>query len=132
MIMKILIVDDDKTTRKLLGLYLKSKGFDVLHAENGLDGLEKLGSESVNMVISDLNMPYMDGIEFVKAVRADAQQSHLPILMITTEQDTEERERAVSAGVNGYLTKPVTAEVVMQNIRQILKRIFAEGGKAHA
>jgi two-component system chemotaxis response regulator CheY len=132
MTMKILIVDDDKTTRKLLGLYLKSKGFDVLHAENGLDGLEKLGSESVNMVISDLNMPYMDGIEFVKAVRADAQQSHLPILMITTEQDTEERERAVSAGVNGYLTKPVTAEVVMQNIRQILKKIFAEGGKAHA
>jgi DNA-binding NarL/FixJ family response regulator len=52
--------------------------------------------------------------------------------MITTEQDTEERERAVSAGVNGYLTKPVTAEVVMQNIRQILKKIFAEGGKAHA
>jgi two-component system chemotaxis response regulator CheY len=132
MTMKILIVDDDKTTRKLLGLYLKSKGFEVLHAENGLDGLEKLGSESVNMVISDLNMPYMDGIEFVKAVRADAQQSHLPILMITTEQDTEERERAVSAGVNGYLTKPVTAEVVMQNIRQILKKIFAEGGKAHA
>jgi two-component system chemotaxis response regulator CheY len=132
MSMKILIVDDDKTTRKLLGLYLKSKGFEVLQAENGLDGLEKLGSENVNLVISDLNMPYMDGIEFVKAVRADAQQSHLPILMITTEMDTEERDRAFTAGVNGYLTKPVTAEVVMQNIRQILKKIFAEGGKAHA
>lgn len=130
--MKILIVDDDKTTRKLLGLYLKSKGFDVLHAENGLDGLEKLGRDNVNLIISDLNMPYMDGIEFVKAVRADAQQSHLPILMITTEMDTEERDRAFSAGVNGYLTKPVTAEVVMQNIRQIVKKIFAEGGKAHA
>jgi len=130
--MKILIVDDDKTTRKLLGLYLKSKGFDVLHAENGLDGLEKLGGETVNLVISDLNMPYMDGIEFVKAVRADPQQSHLPILMITTEQDTEERERAVNAGVNGYLTKPVTAEIVMQNIRQILKNMFTEGGKVHA
>jgi DNA-binding response OmpR family regulator len=132
MSMKILIVDDDKTTRKLLGLYLKSKGFEVLQAENGLDGLEKLGSENVNLIISDLNMPYMDGIEFVKAVRADAQQSHLPILMITTEMDTEERDRAFTAGVNGYLTKPVTAEVVMQNIRQILKKIFAEGGKAHA
>ncbi len=130
--MKIMIVDDDKTTRKLLGLFLKSKGFEVVHAENGLDGLEKLGSENVNLIISDLNMPYMDGIEFVKAVRADAQQAHLPILMVTTEMDNVERERAFSAGVNGYLTKPVTAEVVMQNIRTILKKMFAEGGKGHA
>ncbi len=130
--MKIMIVDDDKTTRKLLGLFLKSKGFDVVHAENGLDGLEKLGSETVNLIISDLNMPYMDGIEFVKAVRADAQQAHLPILMVTTEMDNVERERAFSAGVNGYLTKPVTAEVVMQNIRVILKKMFNEGGKGHA
>lgn len=125
MTMKILIVDDDKTTRKLLGLYLKSKGFEIAQAENGLDGLEKLGSENVNMVISDLNMPYMDGIEFVKAVRAESQWSNLPILMVTTEMDTAERERAFAAGVNGYLTKPVSAEAVMQNIRTILKKMFA-------
>jgi len=130
--MKILIVDDDRTTRKLLGLYLRSKGFEVTTAENGLDGLEKLGRESVNLIISDLNMPYMDGIEFVKAVRADIALSHLPILMVTTEGDVEERERAVAAGVNGYLTKPVTAEVVMQNIRLILKQMFVKGGKTYA
>ncbi|MFA5073239.1 MAG: response regulator [Nitrospirota bacterium] len=130
--MKILIVDDCQTTRRLLGLYLRSKGFDIAQAENGLDALEKLGSENVNLIISDLNMPYMDGIEFVKAVRADQRQAHLPVLMVTTETDIEERERAISAGVNGYLTKPVSAEVVMQNIRLILKNMFREGGKAHA
>ena len=126
--MKILIVDDDATTRKLLGLYLRAKGYEVAYAENGLDGLEKLGAENPNLIISDLNMPYMDGIEFVKTVRADPARNEVPILMVTTEADPEERERALSAGVNGYLVKPVTAETVTQNIRHILKNMFSQGG----
>ena len=130
--MKILIVDDDSTTRKLLGLFLRSKGYEVAYAENGIDGLEKLGRENPNMIISDLNMPYMDGIEFVKSVRSDPARAELPILMVTTEGDPEERERALSAGVNGYLVKPVTAEVVIQHIRHILKNMFAQGGGPHA
>lgn len=130
--MKILIVDDDSTTRKLLGLYLKAKGYEVAYAENGLQGIEKLGMENPNLVISDLNMPYMDGIEFVKSVRSGAVQSDIPILMVTTEADPEERERALSVGVNGYLVKPVTAEVVSQNIRHILKNMFSQGGGSHA
>ena len=130
--MKILIVDDDSTTRKLLGLYLKAKGYEVAYAENGLQGLEKLGMENPNLVISDLNMPYMDGIEFVKSVRSGPVQSDVPILMVTTEADPEERERAMSVGVNGYLVKPVTAEVVTQNIRHILKNMFVQGGGSHA
>jgi len=129
--MKILIVDDDSTTRKLLGLFLRSKGYEVAYAENGIDGLEKLGMENPNMIISDLNMPYMDGLEFVKNVRSDPVRSELPILMVTTEGDPEERERALSIGVNGYLVKPVTAEVVIQNIRHILKNMFAQGGGSH-
>jgi len=128
--MKILIVDDDSTTRKLLGLYLKAKGYSVVYAENGLDGIEKLGMENPNLIISDLNMPYMDGIEFVKTVRAG--HNEVPILMVTTEADPEERERALSVGVNGYLVKPVTAEVVTQNIRHILKNMFTQGGGPHA
>lgn len=131
--MKILIVDDDKTTRKLLGLYLKAKGFELAFAENGLEGLEKLGSENVNIILTDLNMPYMDGIEFVKAVRAgEPPGTHIPILMITTESDIEERNRAVAVGVDGYLTKPVSADAVTQNIRLILKNLFIEGGKKDA
>ena len=130
--MKILIVDDDATTRKLLGLYLKSKGYEVAYAENGIEGIEKIGLVNPNMIISDLNMPYMDGIEFVKSVRSDPVRAELPILMVTTEADPEERERALSVGVNGYLVKPVTAEVVTQHIRHILKNIFTQGGNSHA
>ena len=130
--MKILIVDDDPTTQKLLGLYLRSKGYDVSLAENGIDGLEKLGMENPDMIISDLNMPYMDGIEFVKSVRSDPTRADLPILMVTTEGDPEERERALAVGVNGYLVKPVTAEVLIQQIRHILKNMFAQGGGSHA
>ncbi len=130
--MKILIVDDDATTRKLLGLFLKAKGYEVAYAENGLDGIEKIGIENPSLIISDLNMPYMDGIEFVKNVRSDPARAELPILMVTTEADPEERERAVSVGVNGYLVKPVTADVVIQHIRHILKNMFAQGGESHA
>jgi len=130
--MKIMIVDDDSTTRKLLGLYLKAKGYQVAYAENGLDGIEKLGSENPNLIISDLNMPYMDGIEFVKNVRTNPVHHTIPILMVTTESDPEERERALAAGVEGYLVKPVTAEVVIQHIRHILKNMFAQGGSPNA
>ena len=130
--MKILIVDDDPTTRKLLGLFLRAKGYEVAYAENGIDGIEKLGRENPNLIISDLNMPYMDGIEFVKTVRADPARCDIPILMVTTEADPEERERALSTGVNGYLVKPVTADIITQNIRHILKNMFAQGGNPNA
>lgn len=130
--MKILIVDDDPTTRKLIGLYLRAKGYDTATAENGFDAIEKLGIENYNLIVSDINMPYMDGIEFVKVVRSDSAWAHIPILIVTTETDPEERERAMAAGANGYLTKPVTAETVVQHIRHILKNMFAQGGTSHA
>jgi two-component system chemotaxis response regulator CheY len=130
--MKILIVDDDATTRRLLGFYLKTRGYEVAYAENGLEGLEKLGAENPNLVISNINMPYMDGIEFVKTVRAGSEHSEVPILMVTTESDPEEQDRAQSAGVNGYLVKPVTAEAVMQHIRYILKNMFTQGESPYA
>ncbi|HET6514304.1 MAG TPA: response regulator [Thermodesulfovibrionales bacterium] len=130
--MKIMIVDDCQTTRKLLGIYLKSKGFEMVFAENGLDALEKLATNAVNMIITDLNMPYMDGIELVKSLRADPHWQDVPILMVTTEADPEERERAFAAGTNRYLVKPVTADMVTQNIKEILKSLFEKGGASHA
>jgi len=127
--MKILIVDDDKTTRKLLSLYLKGSGFEVVTAENGLNALEKLGSDTFQLVLTDLNMPYMDGIEFLKAMKSNPGTSHIPALMLTTETDEEERQRAISAGADGYLSKPVTSEVVAAKIRQMISEIFSKGGK---
>ncbi|MCX8031210.1 MAG: response regulator [Thermodesulfovibrionales bacterium] len=126
--MKIMVVDDCKTTRKLLSMYLKSRGFEVVTAENGLDAIEKLASHDVNLIMSDLNMPFMDGIELVKNLKNNPTTSHIPILMVTTEADPEEKQKAMEAGASAYLVKPVTAEVVASNIKEILKNIFKKGG----
>jgi two-component system chemotaxis response regulator CheY len=126
--MRILVVDDDSVTRKLLGLYLRSKGYDVAFAENGLDALEKLGTENINIVLTDLNMPYMDGIEFIKNMKSESSYSHIPVLMISTEADEEEKRQAFDAGADGYLVKPVTAEMINEKVLELLKRIFKEGG----
>jgi len=130
--MKILVVDDCATTRKLLTLYLKSKGYTVVTAENGLDAIEKVGTEAVNLVLSDLNMPYMDGIELVKNLRGNPETAELPVVMCTTEADPEEKERAFGAGANGYIVKPVTADMVSQSIKDIMKELFEKGGTSHA
>jgi two-component system chemotaxis response regulator CheY len=129
--MKLLIVDDDKTTRKLLTLYLKAKGYDIVTAENGLDAIEKLGMDSFGVMITDMNMPYMDGIELTKNVRNDSNLNKLPIIMLTTEADNDERERAFSAGVNDYLVKPASAEQITDSIKKILKNIFNAGGEGN-
>lgn len=126
--MKILIVDDCQTTRKLLGHYLKTRGYAVVFAENGLDALQKLGTDVVNLVMTDLNMPYMDGMELIKTLRADPAWQDLPILMLTTENDEEERQKAFSNGANGYVVKPVTGDAIAQNIKAIIKTMFAKGG----
>ncbi len=126
--MKILIVEDCQTTRKLLGHYLKSMGYSVIFAENGLDALEKLGTDTVNLIMTDLNMPYMDGLEFVKTLRSDSNLSDIPVLMVTTENDEKEREKAFSIGANGYIVKPVTGDIIEQNIKTILHKVLKKGG----
>ena len=126
--LKIMIVDDCRTTRKLLGHYLKTRGYAVVYAENGLDALEKLGCETVNLVMTDLNMPYMDGLELIKSMKSHPVLSELPVLMVTTEKDEAEREKAYSCGADGYLVKPVTADAIAENIKLLLKNIYFKGG----
>jgi len=130
--MKILVVDDCQTTRKLLGLYLKTKGFDVVFAENGLDAIERLGGGDISLIMTDLNMPYMDGIELTRTLRADPNWAHIPILMVTTEADPGDRDRALASGANDYIMKPVTADVIAQRIKRILKDMFNKGGVSDA
>jgi two-component system chemotaxis response regulator CheY len=127
--MKILCVDDDKTTRKILSLYLKGKGYEVVLAENGLDALEKMGTENINLVVTDMNMPFMDGIELTKTLKADPNWKHVPILMVTTEADEEEKKRAAAAGVDDYLVKPANAEQITSSVKKILKKMFSGGGE---
>lgn len=124
---RIMIVDDCPTTRKLLGLYLRGRGYSLVFAENGLDALEKLARERISLILSDLNMPYMDGIELLRSIRSNPSLAHIPFLMVTTEADEEEKRKAIDSGANGYLIKPVTAEIILQNIKNILKDIFRGG-----
>lgn len=126
--MKILIVDDCQTTRKLLSLYLKSAGFEVVTAENGIDALEKIGRDNINLVLSDLNMPFMDGIELVKNIRTMPELRDLPVIMVTTEADEKEKKAAYEAGATGYMVKPVTADAISKSIKDILKGLFNRGG----
>lgn len=122
--MKVLVVDDDKTTRKMISLILNSKGYEVVTAENGIEALQKLGIEDINLILTDMNMPYMDGIELVKQIRSSQERSNIPIVMITTEADEEEKIKAFEAGVDDYLVKPTTSEEISQSIKKILKKFF--------
>ncbi len=122
--MKILVVDDDKTTRKMISLILKSKGYEVVTAENGLEALQKLGLEKINLILTDMNMPYMDGIELTRQVRANPDFSDIPVVMITTEADEDEKKRAFEAGVDDYLVKPTNAEQITESMKRIIKKIF--------
>lgn len=121
--MKILIVDDDKTTRRLLSLYLKGKGYETITAENGLEAMEKVGTEDINLIVTDLNMPYMDGIELTRTLKSSS-WSNIPILMVTTEADEQEKKKGMEAGVEDYLVKPANANQIHESIKKILKNMF--------
>ncbi|MBF0464924.1 MAG: response regulator [Nitrospirae bacterium] len=120
--MKIMVVDDDKTTRKILGLYLKGGGHEPVFAENGLDAIEKLAANEVDLILTDLNMPYMDGIELTKTLKTDPSFKDIPLVMITTENDEAERSKAMAAGANGYLVKPISADTLNKNVKIFAKK----------
>lgn len=113
---KILIVDDSATMRKILMRVIRQAGVDCegfLEASNGQEGLERLnGDASVELVLSDVNMPVMNGIDFVKAVRAQPARNQVPILMVTTEGSEAMLKTAMDAGASGYVTKPFTPESI--------------------
>jgi two-component system chemotaxis response regulator CheY len=108
---KILIVDDSKTIRQQVNFTLAKAGFQVVEAEDGNDGLNKLKTTSdIALVISDVNMPNMNGIEMLEAIRATGNFASLPIIMLTTEGGQELIERAKQAGAKGWLVKPFKPE----------------------
>ena len=117
--MKILVVDDSSTMRRIIINTLGRIGYsDVVEAENGKGGLEKLGQGGVEMIITDWNMREMDGLEVVKAVRG--QNPGIPILMVTTNAAKEDIIQALQAGVNNYVVKPFTPETLKEKIESLL------------
>lgn len=117
----ILVVDDSKTVRNLVAFILKSEGFKVTTAENGLDGLEKLYSmEVVDLIISDVNMPRMDGFTFIKAVREQDAYKDVPIIILSTEGQEKDIQTGMSFGANLYMVKPAQPEKMVRNIKMLL------------
>ncbi|MHB1664221.1 MAG: chemotaxis response regulator CheY [bacterium] len=118
--MKILVVDDFSTMRRIIKNILKQIGFtDIDEAENGQVALSKINDNSYDLVVSDWNMPEMTGIELLKAVRASEAIKDTPFLMVTAEAKKENVVEAVKAGVNNYIVKPFTAEVLQEKIEKI-------------
>lgn len=117
---KILIVDDSRTIRQQVAFTLTKGGFDVIEAEDGQDGIKKLKSNTdVAVIISDVNMPNMNGLEMVEAIVADSGTPHPPIVMLTTEGSGELVERARKAGAKGWLVKPFKPEQLVAVVQKL-------------
>ena len=117
---QILVVDDCNVTRKLISFMVRGKGYRTQNASNGVEGLEKLGTTDVDLIITDLNMPLMDGLEFSKNVRQMEAYRHIPIIMLTTEAGEEDRRKGEEAGISAYLVKPVKAETLIAEIERLI------------
>jgi two-component system chemotaxis response regulator CheY len=116
-VMHALIVDDSTTMRMILKLHLKKLGFEVTEAVNGRDALDRLKEMAkADLVMVDWNMPEMDGIAFVQAVRADAQYAALPLMMVTTNTDRAHVSEALDAGADEYIMKPFTGDMIREKL----------------
>src|SRR4051812_27265953 len=117
----ILVVDDSRTVRKQVGASLAAGGYQILEAESGEEGVEKIaGAPEIAMVICDVNMPRMDGIEMVSLVRADPSKANLPIVMLTTEGRVDVIERAKKAGAKGWIVKPFKPEQLLAMVQRVV------------
>lgn len=125
--MKILIVDDFSTMRRIIKNLLRDLGFNnTQEADDGTTALPILQAGGIDFLITDWNMPGMQGIDLLKAVRADDKLATLPVLMVTAETKREQIIEAAQAGVNGYIVKPFTAATLKEKIEKIFERINAQ------
>jgi len=118
---KILIVDDSEMVRSFYYYVLKNAGFEVKSAMDGVDGLEKLlQNPDMELVITDINMPNMDGYSMIERIREDPQFETIPIIIISTEQEASDKQRGFDAGADIYVVKPVEPSVLIENVRILL------------
>jgi two-component system chemotaxis response regulator CheY len=118
---KVLIVEDSPTMRQLIVFALKRlRGLNIVEANDGVDGLKKLSSEKFDLIFTDINMPIMDGLKLVSLVRNDPNYKNVPIVIITTEGATEDRDRALALGANDYITKPIQTTKILEAARRLL------------
>jgi two-component system chemotaxis response regulator CheY len=120
--LRALVVEDSPTMRQLICFALRRiKGLEVVEADDGVEGMKKLSASRFNILITDINMPVMDGLKLVSLVRRDEIHKEIPIVVITTEGAAEDRQRAIHLGANAYITKPIQAPQVINCVRELLK-----------
>jgi len=117
---KILAADDSASMRQMVTFTLKGAGFDVVEAVDGVDALKCAKAESFDLVLSDVNMPNMDGIEFVKNLRTLPNYKFTPVLMLTTESGTDKKMEGKQAGATGWIVKPFNPEQLLNTIKRVL------------
>jgi len=122
--MKVLVVDDFSTMRRIVKNLLRDLGFtNIQEADDGSTALPMLQGGDFDFVVTDWNMPGMQGIDLLKAIRADASLAHIPVLLITAEAKKEQIVMAAQAGVNGYIVKPFTAATLKTKLDKIFERL---------
>ena len=119
MSLTVLTIDDSRTMRDMLMLALQGAGFNVVQAVDGLHGLEVLAESDPQVIITDINMPRMDGFGFIEGVRRSERHRGLPILVLTTESDPAKKDRARQAGATGWIVKPCSPDKLVEAIRRV-------------
>jgi len=116
----IMIVDDSASIRQVVGIAIKAAGYDVIEASDGKDALSKLTGDKIHLIVSDINMPNMDGITFVKEVKQLANYKFTPIIMLTTEVDEAKKNAAKEAGAKAWVNKPFQPPVLLAAIAKLV------------
>lgn len=116
-----LIIEDSPTMRQLIRFALnRIPGAQVVEASDGVDGLKKLSSNDIDLILSDINMPIMDGLKLVNLVRSNDTYKSIPIVIITTEGANEDKERAMALGADAYITKPIQSAALLATVKELL------------
>ena len=115
----VMVVDDSASIRMVVGIALRSAGYDVVEAKDGQDALNKLTGQKINLIISDVNMPIMDGITFVKSVKQLPNYKFTPIIMLTTESDESKKREGQAAGAKAWVVKPFKPEQMLGAVQKL-------------
>ncbi len=118
---RVLIVDDSVSMRQMVSFTLRDAGYEIVEATNGRDALNKINGVKIDMVITDLNMPEMDGIEFIRQLRARAEMRFTPVVMLTTESQEAKKQEGKRAGASGWIVKPFTPEQLIGVVRRFVR-----------
>lgn len=117
----IMVVDDSPTIRKILSFMLRKQDYIITEAEDGIDAMEKLSHVQADLILVDLNMPNMDGIEFAKNLRSNYYYMDTPIIMLTTTRDEDLKKNAFDAGINLFLNKPIQPNILLYKVESLLR-----------